>query len=152
MAISGAIHHPDYLAYFNEFAMGHPEAILVDSNYDWGQDYKLLSERLRELGVTKFFLASGVSDRHYGFFEAWYHLPTIDRANDFVSSPGWTAVSTTYDKSTRFTRYGQNWTPFWFDRAIPSERVGAILLFYAPPRDETKPSPDPPGAGKTEPK
>src|SRR6185436_14514077 len=31
MAISGALSHPDYLAYFNEFAGREPEKILVDA-------------------------------------------------------------------------------------------------------------------------
>jgi hypothetical protein len=37
MAISGALSHPDYLAYFNEIAGSEPEKVLVDSDLDWGQ-------------------------------------------------------------------------------------------------------------------
>ena len=36
MLLSVAIHHPNYLAYFNELAGKNPQNILVDSNYDWG--------------------------------------------------------------------------------------------------------------------
>ena len=58
MTISVAFHHPDYLAYFNEFAGKHPERILVDSNYDWGQDLRFLSARLRQLGARQVALIS----------------------------------------------------------------------------------------------
>src|SRR5271157_2677216 len=36
--------HPDYLAYFNEFAGQHPERILIDSDLDWGQDLLRIDE------------------------------------------------------------------------------------------------------------
>ena len=40
--------HPDYLAYFNEFAGSHPERILLDSDLDWGQDLLRLSTALQQ--------------------------------------------------------------------------------------------------------
>ncbi len=51
LAVSSALSHPDYLAYFNEFARSHPENILVDSDLDWGQDMKRLALRMKQLGV-----------------------------------------------------------------------------------------------------
>jgi len=48
LAGSSLLSHPDYLAYFNEFAGGEPQNILVDSDLDWGQDIKRLSTRLHE--------------------------------------------------------------------------------------------------------
>src|SRR5262249_25122127 len=42
IVVSGAIAHPDYLAYFNELGMSDPEKILVDSDLDWGQSTKPL--------------------------------------------------------------------------------------------------------------
>jgi hypothetical protein len=38
--------YPDYLAYFNFIAGEHPEEILVDSDLDWGQDLRRLSQEL----------------------------------------------------------------------------------------------------------
>ncbi|HEY0370692.1 MAG TPA: glycosyltransferase family 39 protein [Thermoanaerobaculia bacterium] len=38
LAITSVVAHPDYLAYFNEFAGKEPQRILNDSNLDWGQD------------------------------------------------------------------------------------------------------------------
>ena len=37
-----AWNHPDYLAYFNEVAGDKPEAMLIDSDLDWGQDIMFL--------------------------------------------------------------------------------------------------------------
>jgi Dolichyl-phosphate-mannose-protein mannosyltransferase len=51
--------HPHYLAYFNEFA-GGPDAgwkYLGDSNIDWGQDLKGLSEYLRQEGSPELILS-----------------------------------------------------------------------------------------------
>lgn len=141
LAISGAVHHPDYLSYFNEFAFRGPENILVDSNYDWGQDFKLLAGRLHELGVTKFSLASSWQVKHDGELEAWYGLPTIKRANDFIPSPGWTVVSSTYDKSSKFFEYGSSAKEFWYDKAVPKERVGSLLLYYTPLAADTSAPP-----------
>ena len=87
MAISVAVHHPDYLAYFNAFAGKNPEQVLVDSNYDWGQDLKLLSRRLNELGVQQFSLLTldGVRDPQY--LQKFYGLPPNQDVNDAVPAP-----------------------------------------------------------------
>ena len=37
MLVSSALSHPDYVPYFNAFAGGEPEKILVDSDLGWGQ-------------------------------------------------------------------------------------------------------------------
>ena len=50
---SGALQHPDYLAYTNEIAGSHPENFLADSDLDWGQDMKRLGTRLQRAGDTE---------------------------------------------------------------------------------------------------
>ncbi len=50
---SGALAHPDYLAYTNELAVPTPENRVVDSDLDWGQDMKRLALRARELGIRE---------------------------------------------------------------------------------------------------
>lgn len=132
MAMSGAVHHPDYLAYFNEFAGRNPQNILDDSNYDWGQDFKILAKRLHELHATEFSLASSWETKHDIYLESWYGLPTINRASDLVPAPGWTVVSSTYDKSSRFSLYGTRIAVPWFDYVAPTERLGPLLLYYTP--------------------
>ncbi len=103
MTVSVAAHHPDYLAYFNGFAGRNPDRILVDSNYDWGQDLKLLSKRLHELGVSQFSLVT-LDGVMYGYYlQTWYGLPPVKDVNDAVPSVGWNVISPTFAKSFRFT-------------------------------------------------
>ena len=50
--------HPSYLAYFNEIA-GGPDGgwrYVTDSNLDWGQDLKRLSEFVEERGISEIHL------------------------------------------------------------------------------------------------
>jgi hypothetical protein len=141
MAISGAVQHPDYLAYFNTFAGNAPENILVDSNYDWGQDLRLLAKRLHELGVKEFSLASLDDVPSYEYFESWYHLPNIKEFNTAAASPGWTVVSPTFDKSW-VPLHGLNVPKPWYDQVTPHERVGPLLLYYVPPATRPDPSDD----------
>jgi MFS family permease len=131
MVVSVALHHPDYLAYFNGLAGKSPENILVDSNYDWGQDLKFLAKRMHELGVKEFSLAS-LDVMHHQYLEVWYGLPTIKPMNIFIPSPGWSVVSPTFDKSFRFHLYGLNMPEPWYEQMVPSERVGPLLLYYIP--------------------
>jgi hypothetical protein len=145
MVISVAAHHPDYLAYFNEFTGKSPEKILVDSNYDWGQDLKLLAARLHKLGVTEFSLAEldgvdvGMSfPEGYKYLETWYGLPTIKDVNLCVPSPGWNVIGPTIEQSlsrwpdSRFYR-GPNGMRPWYEQISPNERVGPLLLYNIPP-------------------
>ena len=127
---TGAAKHPDYIAYFNELAGKEPEQILVDSDLDWGQDLKRVSRRLHELGAKEVtfnsFIAADLEKQH-GF-------PPVNPIDPTVQSPGWTAVSPTWWKLTRFDlslAYGG--APFWLDNAQPTERVGSMLLYYRSP-------------------
>jgi 4-amino-4-deoxy-L-arabinose transferase-like glycosyltransferase len=136
MAISGAAYHPDYLTYFNGFAGKHPENILVDSNYDWGQDLKFLAKRLHELGVTHFSLLSldGVARAEY--LESWYGLPGLNDVDDSVPSLGWNVIGPTFAKSFRFQAVplGRPTVPNpWYEQITSTERVGALQLYYITP-------------------
>jgi len=139
MISSVALAHPDYLAYFNEFAGKNPEKILVDSNYDWGQDLKLLAKHFHKMGVQQISLASldGVERRAY--LQAWYGLPKIQALDDCTPRPGWSVVSPTHEK--RLLRYripGADPPPRiclerpWYDQITPNDRVGPLLLYYTP--------------------
>jgi hypothetical protein len=134
MVISVAIHHPDYLAYFNEFAGKNPENILVDSNYDWGQDLKFLAKRLHELGVEQFSLASLDGVMRSDYLEAWYGLPKVKIVSDSTPSPGWNVISPSFDKSFRFQLNDRPTVVRpWYDQIPPTERVGPLRLYYIPP-------------------
>ena len=132
IAISGALSHPDYLAYFNEFAGREPETILVDSDLDWGQSTKQLARRLKQLGATE--VNFGVRNGRSAYLEVWPGLPKIKPIHPAVPAEGWTAVSPTIDKTTQYGLYFRysNMQP-WFDTLTPKERAGSYLLYYLPP-------------------
>src|SRR5215472_10418440 len=131
MILSVAAQHPDYLAYLNAFAGKTPENILVDSNYDWGQDLKFLAKRLHQLGVREFSLASmdGLGFDHPDYTQSWYGLPPFKLVNPCVPSPGWNVLSPTIEKSTSrgpdspFSRCSNILKP-WYEQLVPTERVG----------------------------
>jgi hypothetical protein len=143
MVISVAVHHPDYLAYFNGFAGDKPERILVDSNYDWGQDLKLLAKRLHKLGVKEVSLATvdGVGNsfpKRYDYLESWYGLPHPKLADTCTPAPGWNVVSTTVEQSlsrwpeSGFYRGSQMSKP-WYEQIAPTERLSGLHLYNIPP-------------------
>ncbi len=132
MAISRALSHPDYLAYFNEFVGREPERVLVDSDLDWGQSTKQLARRLKELGATQ--VNFGVRNGRSEYLEVWPGLPKITPIHPAIPAEGWTAISPTTDKTTQYGFYFRypKIQP-WFDSLTPRERVGSYLLYYVPP-------------------
>ncbi len=85
---ASALAHPDYLAYFNETVGRHPERVLVDSDLDWGQDVRRLSDTLRSLDIDEVAIAVAGSvdfERH--------NLPKIRRLEPNQPTTGWIAVS-----------------------------------------------------------
>ena len=134
LTVSVALYHPDYLAYFNAFAGKHPENVLVDSNYDWGQDLKFLSKRLHELGVQQFSLTTFDGVMNHDDLQIWYGLPPSKDVDDAAPAPGWTVISPTFAKSYRFHFLNRNnLARPWYEQIPPTERVGALMLYYTPP-------------------
>lgn len=80
--------HPDYFAYFNEFAGQHPEKILIDSDLDWGQDVFRLSTALGERRIEQVSIAyAGSADLdHFG-------LPPYRMLVPHQPTTGWIAIS-----------------------------------------------------------
>jgi hypothetical protein len=115
--VSGALHHPDYLAYTNEIAGAHPERFVADSDLDWGQDMKRLGAFLQQQGADRVSFTP---------FNRTYALPvTVVPAREDAPSKGWNAVSITIWKV-----FG---TPQWAERMPPGQRVGrSILVWYVP--------------------
>ena len=138
-AISGALSHPDYLAYFNELSGKEPEKILVDSDLDWGQETKRLARRLRELGASHVALKLNEQMIH----EALYNLGSVSALDASAPSAGWNVLSPTAWKHADTgpiltgTDAGSlmealNRPKPWYERVSPTERVGALLLYYVP--------------------
>jgi hypothetical protein len=142
MVVSVGMQHPDYLAYFNAFAGKHPENILVDSNYDWGQDLKFLSRRLHQLHADHVTLGTVDGTTNNRYREEWYGVPHILDLDELTPSPGWTAVGDTFDKACRFDLCGHSHVQRpWYDQIAPTERVGPYSLYYVPPNGRNAPHP-----------
>jgi 4-amino-4-deoxy-L-arabinose transferase-like glycosyltransferase len=129
VAISSASAHPDYLAYFNLIVNGKPEAYLVDSDLDWGQDTKRLAQRLKDVGAKEVYfnqLAVGNLEKEYGF-------PPIRPLDVNGPQLGWNAISLTPMKLGLYgdTRYMYDrGTEFWPDRLYLPERVGSSYILF----------------------
>lgn len=130
VAVSSGMAHPDYLAYFNVIASARPEAFLVDSDLDWGQDTKRLAAKLKEVGAREVYFnqfAPGNLEKEYGF-------PPIKPLDINGPQVGWNAVSLTPMKLGLFgdTRYVYDrGTQFWPDQIYSPDRVGnSYILFY----------------------
>lgn len=111
---------PDYLAYFNPLVTD-PERVLVDSDLDWGQDFRRLSERLAALRVPAVALAySGSVDY------ARERLPPYTILKPFGRATGWIAVSA-------LARVQAPAGFAWLDAYPPRERIGRTIdLYYVP--------------------
>jgi hypothetical protein len=132
MAVSSAIAHPDYLAYFNELGMSDPEQILVDSDLEWGQSTKPLAKRLKQLGATS--VNFGVRNGRSDYMQVWPGLPHIIPIHPGIPAEGWTAISPTVDRTSQYGLYYRypNVQP-WFDTMEPRERIGPLRLYYIAP-------------------
>jgi hypothetical protein len=129
---TGVVHHPYYLAYFNELAGSEPEKILIDSDLDWNQDYVEVAEKLRSMGVTE--VNMGRAPELEPYLQIWPGLPKVLPLRPLVPVAGWAVVSITADKLTQYGlmhRY-PNLTPWW-DALTPVQRVGSTLFYYVPP-------------------
>ncbi|HEX8254758.1 MAG TPA: glycosyltransferase family 39 protein [Thermoanaerobaculia bacterium] len=88
LVIGGALAHPDYLPWMNGLAGNHPEQVLLDSNFDWGQDIHRLAVQCRKrniphLNATLF----GTADY------ARLGMPPTTPIDPHTASPGWYALS-----------------------------------------------------------
>lgn len=124
----GVAAHPDYLAYFNQFAGGHGEEILVDSDLDWGQDVLRLAAELQRRKIDDVWFA------YFGSANPWLNGMPHSRpleANQPVT--GWVAIS---EYRLKLGDISPNtWHGYdWLKKYQPVARVGkSILLYYIPP-------------------
>jgi hypothetical protein len=114
--------YPDYLAYFNFTAGDHPEQILVDSDLDWGQDLRRLSQELARRNVQSLTLAyRGTADL------TREGLPPFQPLLPGKPVTGWIAIDML---SLKEGRGGLG----WLTAHQPVTRVGASIdLYFLPP-------------------
>jgi hypothetical protein len=120
--------HPDYLAYFNELAAGHPERILVDSDLDDGQDLKRLADTLRARHVPAVSLAYAGSAT-----VAEHGMPQVLWLEPHRPATGWVAASLYSIKLGSLDHPGHD-DFAWLEHYRPVALVGSsIRLYYIPP-------------------
>jgi hypothetical protein len=133
LAATGALHHPDYIPYFNELVRGQPDRVLCDSDYDWGQDTKRLAARLKQLGATQLNYGY-VNSSDNTFLETYPGLPPIKNIHPLQPAEGWTAVCPTMDHATQYgMEYRYPKLQPWYAYLPVKERVGTIDLLYLAP-------------------
>lgn len=116
--------HPDYLPWFNGFAR-HPEAILNDSNLDWGQDVLRLvrytrREHVQSISLLLFF--SGDYD-HIGLPPHEVIKDVKEIHGPFAISEMEIAIGMTHSEKVRT----------WLERLIggkPYKRIGKSIRMY----------------------
>lgn len=125
VALESAAIYPDYLAFFNVFA-GGPSAgprYLLDSNLDWGQDFKKLGRYLHQHSIPSICMTpfANVDYPQYGI--TWTGMPDNATAAtlDCVTVVSATVLYGQYVGRERFA---------WLRRLQPIAIVGHSLYVY----------------------
>lgn len=120
--------HPYYLAFFNAPSGGPGDGprYLVDSNIDWGQDLKRLSQYLRSVGWNRpipiaYFGSAKLS--YYGV--EWQELPKTGEAEKRAKLDSLAAISVTMLQSP-YT--GEDYG--WLRELKPMAKVGYSIYVY----------------------
>jgi len=124
--------YPYYLSYFNEIAEKTEGGYkyVVDSNYDWGQDLKRLSEWVEENNIEK------IKVDYFGGGDVPYYLNNKWERFDPLSGPqkGWIAISATllqggrgdpvpgFDQAAGYYK--------WLNEYQPVGRAGKSIFIY----------------------
>lgn len=120
--------HPDYLAYFNEFAGSHPENILIGSDLDWGQDLLRLSAALQQRQIDQVSIAYAGSS-HLDLTK--FNLPRFKTLEPYKPVTGWVAISFL---DLKVGDLGAPTNGFaWLDAYKPVALVGRSILLYRIP-------------------
>ena len=137
MIISTSITFPFYLSYYNEFVgIENGWRYIVDSNYDWGQDLKRLSDLAEKENINKIYLDyfGGGSPRYYlgERFEPW------NSAKGPPPSGSYFALSATFLQGARgkpasgFVIRPED-TYSWLRGLEPLRRAGLSIFIYKIP-------------------
>jgi 4-amino-4-deoxy-L-arabinose transferase-like glycosyltransferase len=121
LLLSSALAHPDYIPWMNAFAGKHPERVLLDSNFDWGQDIWRLATICRKRGITTlgYAVMTNVRPSSVG-------IAGGAPLNEHVPSHGWIVLS---EHNLHFALARNPQAYRWLDR-YPFERVGKTLRLY----------------------
>ncbi len=126
LAAGSLMAHPDYLPWMNAFAGSSPQYVVLDSNFDWGQDALRLrdacrSHHIQELGVELF---GTVDLRRIG-------MPPTTSIDPYEAGSGWFAVSESFIIPAQ-VRDAKAYR--WLTDARAFERIGKSIRLYRVPR------------------
>ena len=126
--------HPDYLAYFNEFAGSHPDKILLDSDLDWGQDLLRLGPVLQQKHIDRISIAYAGSPK---LDLSKFGLPPFQTLAPGQQTTGWIAISLLRLKVGEYDIPGDDFS--WLEAYQPVDVVGrSIRLYYIPETYQSK--------------
>jgi 4-amino-4-deoxy-L-arabinose transferase-like glycosyltransferase len=126
---SSVLSHPDYLAYFNELAARAPEKVIVDSDLDWGQDWKRLSQRLKAVGATEVAVDPILVKNPH----VLHDFPKLTPLDPDTPKPGWNVVSLSLLTLRTGMFFESPREHPWAERIPPTERIGkTLLVWYVP--------------------
>ena len=137
--------YPYFIAYFNESVGGPDQGYIyvADSNLDWGQDLKRLSQWVDEKGIDKIYLDySGGYDTRYYSAEKYYlkekHAPWWGTRNpEELPKGSYLAVSAFFLQRGRgipAPGFNQPTGYYnWLDKYTPVAKIGySIFVYYIP--------------------
>jgi hypothetical protein len=123
-----AVAAPNYLSYFNQFALGEPQRIVVGSDLDWGQDVKRLAAALKKRQIAHVHLAVHTSS------DLRRHIPSFETMYPGEPTTGWIAIS---EQVRAFYCAGYA----WLDAYTPVARIGTSIRLYHVDGPPTPPGP-----------
>ncbi|MGZ7040346.1 MAG: hypothetical protein ACXVH7_01015, partial [Thermoanaerobaculia bacterium] len=122
LLFSSALAHPDYLPWMNAFAGKQPYRVLLDSNFDWGQDIWRLATICHKRGIQSLGYAVSTNVRPGSIGITGGHPLSEDSP-----SHGWIVVS---EQSLVLARVRNPAAFDWLERQPQFERVGKTLRLY----------------------
>ena len=125
LVLSSALAHPDYIPWMNAFAGRHPQRVLLDSNFDWGQDIWRLGRICRERNIHELGYAVTTTIRPTSIGITGGHLLQED-----VPSRGWLVIS---EQNIELARVKNPRAYEWLERSGKFERIGRTLRLYRVP-------------------
>jgi hypothetical protein len=124
-----AFAYPNYLAYFNELVGGSKNGYkyVTDSNVDWGQDLKRLTNFVNENNIDKIrvdYFGGGDVIHYLGDKAIIWHA-------GMGQEPGWYAISATFLQNSLYYKITAGEADYeWLRERTPDYQIGKSILIY----------------------
>jgi 4-amino-4-deoxy-L-arabinose transferase-like glycosyltransferase len=122
LIVSSALAHPDSIPWMNALAGRHPQRVLLDSNFDWGQDIWRLARICRKRGIQslEYAVVTNVRPSSIGITGGRPLQP-------HGATSGWIVIS---EENLQLARVKDRTAYAWLERHAKFERVGKTLRLY----------------------